>query len=186
MTIQENISLSAGIRLFSGVMFDYDNPHLTAVAIQDIAEGLGKICRFAGQCRHFYSVAQHAVNASYIVAPGFEFDALMHDTAEAFTNDIPRPMKSKIPGFKDLEALIEGAMSKQFNFSYPLPPEVRLVDDQMLKLEKEDLLPNDKSNWVILDYVGDVSHLRDKVDLSMWPAELATFRFMQRYEELSR
>ncbi|WP_051504140.1 hypothetical protein [Sphingomonas jaspsi] len=186
MNAPVTIPLSAGIRLFSGVMFDYDNPHLSDVAVQDIAEGLGKICRFAGQCRHFYSVAQHAVNASYIVAEGFEFDALMHDTAEAFTNDIPRPMKSKIPGFKELETRIEGAMSRLFNFSYPLPPEVRLVDDQMLKLEKEELLPNDHSNWAILDYVGDVSHLKPRVDLTPWPADLATYRFLERYEELSR
>lgn len=184
MNAPVKIQMSDGIRLYSGVMFDYSSPHDCAVDIHDIAEGLSKICRFAGQCCHFYSVAQHAVNASYIVEEGFEYDALLHDTAEAFTNDIPRPMKMRIPGFKELEASIEGAMSLRFGFSYPLPPAVRLVDDQMLKLEKEALLLNETQEWQILDYVGDVSHLLDRVDLTCWSADIARDRFLQRYEEL--
>lgn len=132
MTIQ----LDAGIRLLSGTMFSYNDPVASDVKIDDIAAALSKICRFAGHLPYFYSVAQHAVNASYIVEPEFAFTALMHDTAEAFTNDLPTPLKHAVPIFKDLEVKIESAMSKLFGFQYPLPWAVKLADLQMLQLEK--------------------------------------------------
>jgi hypothetical protein len=181
----QNIKLSDGIRLYQGVMFDYDNPDASDCPIEVIAHHLSMICRFAGGVKHFYSVAQHCVLASTIVAPGFEYDALLHDTAETVTNDIPRPFKvEKIPNFKEIESRIEASMARRFGTRYPLTPEVRLVDDVMLKLEKQVLLPWDDSNWEILDYVGDVSHLADKLDFSSWTPERAKQEFLDRYEEL--
>jgi hypothetical protein len=180
------VSLSDGIRLFSGAMFDYNNPAACDVAIEDIAHAASQICRFAGHTKHFYSVAQHAVNASMIVAPGFEFDALMHDTAESFTNDIPTPLKVAVPMFKELELRIEAAMAAKFNFAFPLPAEVKLVDTQMLGFEKAALLPQDTSQWEMLQGVPLPDHLRQRIDLRSWAPEQAKRNFLARYEELSR
>lgn len=181
----DQIKLSDGIRVYSGAMFDYNNPGAADIAIEDIAHGLSNICRYAGQCKHFYSVAQHAVNASFIVPPEHAFDTLMHDTAEAFTNDIPTPLKVALPVFKQLEIRIESAMSELFGFTYPLAPEVKLADAQMLALEKEVLLPNDKSEWEMLRGV-QYAHLRTLVDLSSWTPERAKHEFMDRFQEVSR
>jgi hypothetical protein len=181
----QNIKLSDGIRLYQGVMFDYDNPDAADVPIEVIAHHLSLVCRFAGGVKHFYSVAQHCVLASYIAPPGFEYAALLHDTAESVTNDIPRPFKvEKIPGFKEIEARIEGSMARKFGTPYPLPREIRWVDDVMLKLEKQVLLPWDTSNWEILDWVGDVSHLAEKLDFSEWHWSRAKHEFLERYQEL--
>lgn len=177
------VQLSQGIRLHSGALFNYNEPDACDVAIQDIAHALSNICRFAGHCRHFYSVAQHAVNCSYLVEPEHAFDALMHDTAEAFTNDIPTPLKVAVPMFKDLEVRIETAMSRLFNFTYPLSAEVKLADLQMLGLEKNALLTDD-TDWAIL--AGIDLPWSAPVDLTSWPPSYASYAFLTRYEELSR
>jgi hypothetical protein len=101
------VALGDGIRLLSGCLFDYNDPRSSPVEIGDIAAALSKVCRFAGHIHQFYSVAQHVVNASRIVPAEHAFTALMHDTAEAFTNDLPTPLKFAIPVFKELEVSIE-------------------------------------------------------------------------------
>ena len=180
----ETIELSDGIRLYSGVMFDFNNPDACNVGIEDIARGLSKVCRFAGHIIHFYSVAQHAVNCSRIVDPAFAFDALMHDTAEAFTNALPRPLKTAIPAFKRLETKVEAAMSRRFGFAYPLPPQIVLADNQMLSLEKDELT-TDVSHWTCLGGCEESARrVRHLVDLSSWTPDRAEQAFLARYEEL--
>jgi hypothetical protein len=181
------IPIEAGIALLSGTLFDYDNPGAEQVAIEDIATGLSNVCRFAGQVDYFYSVAQHAVNTSYIVAPEFAYDALMHDTAEAFTNDIPTPLKFKLPIFKELELKIEAAMAEQFGFAFPLPPAVKVADLQMLVLENQALRRACPLSGIDETQI-DVTGLRDLVlvDLSSWSPAYAKKCFLHRYEELSR
>lgn len=177
------IALTDGIRLLSGQMFDYNNPGADLVSIDDIAAALSKVCRFSGHLPYFYSVAQHAVNTSLIVDEEHAFTALMHDTAEAFTNDLPTPLKIAIPIFKELEVKIEGAMSEQFGFQFPLPPEVRHADLQMLQIEKIHI-KQDFSEWEILNGI-ESDHLLSQVDITSWPAPYAQARFMARFLELS-
>lgn len=176
------VELGHGIRLLSGTLFDYSAPHEADVKIEDIAAALSKVCRFAGHIPYFYSVAQHAVNTSYIVDPEHAFTALMHDTAEAFTNDLPTPLKHAIPAVKELEVKIEAAMAARFGFQYPLPWAVKLADLQMLGLEKVHI-KQDFSHWSILDGI-EFEHLRDKCWLWAWPAHSAEEAFLERYEEL--
>lgn len=177
------VELGDGIRLLSGALFDYAQPDKSDVLIDDIAAALSKVCRFAGHIHQFYSVAQHAVNASLIVAPEHAFDALMHDTAEAFTNDIPTPLKYAVPMFKELETRIEAAMAARFGFVFPLSDAVRLADAQMLSIEKV-ALKRDYSEWGVLAGIetDSVEHL---VDLSPWSPDEANARFLERYYALA-
>lgn len=176
------IELGHGIRLLSGNLFNYNEPHACDVTIDDIAAPLSKICRFAGHIPYFYSVAQHAVNVSRIVPPEHAFTALMHDTAEAFTNDLPTPLKAAVPIFKDLEERIEAAMAERFGFQYPLPPEVKLADLQMLATEKH-YIKCDYSEWSVLEGV-DWVHLLDVVDLSPKDPTDAYILFAERFYEV--
>lgn len=177
------VQTTEGIRLFSGAMFDYNAPEKSDVTIDDIAHALSHVCRFAGHCQYFYSVAQHAVNVSHLVPEEHAFAALMHDTAEAFTNDLPTPLKTAFPVFKTLEVKIERAMARKFGFQYPLSEEVKYADLQMLRLEKEQV-KGDLSSW---------ETLRDVVlpeSPGLWVLELspseAKRRFLNRYRELTR
>lgn len=177
------IQLTEGIALYSGAMFDYNAPEKSDVQIDDIAHALSNVCRFAGHIRHFYSVAQHALNVSYLVPREHALAGLLHDTSEAFTNDLPTPLKIAFPVFKELEVRIETAMAAKFGFEFPLHESVKYADLQMLLIEKEDLR-QDFSNWAVLE---GVERPRSKL---LWmqettPAE-AKRRFLARYDELTR
>jgi 5'-deoxynucleotidase YfbR-like HD superfamily hydrolase len=177
------IKMDDGIALLSGAMFNYNKPEESGVTVDDLATALSNVCRFSGHLPRFYSVAQHLVNTSRIVAPEFAFTALMHDTAEAFTNDLPTPLKAALPVFKELETKIEAAMSNKFGFQFPYPPEVKLADTQMLLLEK-NYVKEDDNVW---EYYRDVEfeHLRDTVDLDSWQPRRAKREWMERFEELN-
>lgn len=177
------VTLSHGIRLLSGNLFDYSDPDAGIVTIEDIANALSNICRFAGHIPYFYSVAQHAYNVSMIVPPEHGLAGLLHDTSEAFTNDIPTPLKHAVPMFKDLEGKIEASMGRRFGFDYPLHPAVKYADSQMLGLEKV-YIKGDHSHWDVLDGVEFESE-RGNVILSGWPPALARDMFMLRYQELA-
>src|SRR3546814_21184328 len=84
------IQLSEGIGLLSGGMFDYSNPGKSSINIEDIARPLANNCRFAGHLPWHYSIAQHCVNVSRLVPDDLAFTGLMHDTSEAFPNDITK------------------------------------------------------------------------------------------------
>ena len=72
-----------GIELLDGTAFNYATCNVDDIGIWQIAHVLSQVNRFAGHTLFPYSVAQHSLNASRIVAPEFAFEALMHDTAEA-------------------------------------------------------------------------------------------------------
>ena len=57
------------ILLHSGAYFDFATPEQCDFTVDDIAHGLSMVCRFAGQCRTFYSVAQHSYLISTLVPP---------------------------------------------------------------------------------------------------------------------
>ena len=177
------IPLTAGITLLTGKMFDYLNPGATPLDFEDIAT-LSNICRFAGHLPIFYSVAQHLVNTSYIVAPEFAYEALMHDRAEAFTNDIPTPLKVAMPAFKALEREIEAATAPMFGVPVEMSREVHLADRQMLGLEMR-YVKGDFGAHEVLQGI-EFEHLRDMpgVDLTSWTPRLARANFQRRYEEL--
>lgn len=177
------VELGHGIRLLSGVLFDYGAPEKCEVSIFDIAAALSKVCRFAGHIHQFYSVAQHAVNTSRIVPIEFAFDALMHDTAEAFTNDLPTPLKFAVPIFKELEEKIEAAMADRFGFIFPLHPAVKTADLQMLAIEKV-ALKRDHSHWSVLEGI-ETAHVEHLVDLTPWAPDRAEAEFITRFRALA-
>ena len=177
------VKMSDGISLLSGAMFNYNKPEESDVTIEDIASALSNVCRFSGHLPRFYSVAQHLCNTSRIVSVPNRFTALMHDTAEAFTNDLPTPLKAALPIFKELEVKIESAMAKKFGFEYPYPEEVKLADTQMLLLEKK-YVKEDNKKW---EYYNDVKyeHLKDLVDIEhSWQPVRAKREFLERFYEL--
>lgn len=176
------------ISLLSGGRFNYNKPEDSDVTIEDIASALSNVCRFSGHLPRFYSVAQHLVNTSKIVSDSNKFTALMHDTAEAFTNDLPTPLKWALPIFKDLEVSIESAMGKKFGFQYPYPEEVKHADTVMLMIEKY-YVKEDKSVWPQYEkydmlYVEPYRHLVD-IEHS-WQPVRAKREFLERYHELKQ
>lgn len=174
------------ISLLSGGKFNYNKPEESDVTIDDIASALSNVCRFSGHLPRYYSVAQHLVNTSRIVPPEHAFDALMHDTAEAFTNDLPTPLKWALPIFKELEVKIESAMADKFGFNFPYHSSVKEADTIMLMLEKY-YVKDDDSVWPAYEEWTKrrLSKYRDLVELDSWQPRRAKREFLERFEELN-
>lgn len=146
----KSVQLDAGIELLNGQMFNFFRPEETEIELEELAHVLANVCRFAGHVRYFYSVLQHLLNSSILAPEGHKKAAQLHDTSEGFTNDIVTPLKFLVPTFKEIEGIIESNMGSRFDFQYPLSDEVKLVDLQMLKIEKDILKPS-SSHWAVLD-----------------------------------
>ena len=174
------------ISLLSGAKMNYHKPEESDVTIEDIATALSNNCRFSGHLPRFYSIAQHLVNASKIVSPENAFTALMHDTAEAFTNDLPTPLKWEFPVFKELETKIEAAMGRRFGFDFPYPPEVKHADTVMLILEKY-YVKEDNTVWPAYEEWTrrKVQPYRKLVNLESWQPRRAKREFLERFYELN-
>lgn len=84
--------------------FYYLDVRIEDIDIQDIASGLANECRFNGLIDNFYSVAQHLVYVSYLVAPEYALEALLHDASEAYVKDLPSTISDAV-NFADLMML---------------------------------------------------------------------------------
>lgn len=135
------------IMLNSGAWFDFGAPDSSSFTIEDIAHGLANICRYSGQCSDFYSVAEHSVLVSE-TAKGFEFEALLHDAAEAFIGDITRPLKQMLAEYKKIEADVQRAILARFDVPSPLPPQVKQADLRVLAAEQKQIMPEGTDGWV--------------------------------------
>lgn len=143
------------IMLASGNYFDFANPENSVFTIEDIAYGLSNICRFVGQCKRFYSVAQHSVCVSRIVPPEHAYAGLMHDAAEAFIGDVSRPLKDILPEYRVIESRVERAVFSHFDVPFPLPREVKDADAIMLATEQAHIM-RCGDNWSVLNGVEPV------------------------------
>ena len=137
----------------SGKHFDFANPQPDQIDLLDIAQGLANECRYAGQSRVFYSVAQHCVIASHIVSPDHAIEALLHDAAEAYCKDIPKPLKRLLPDYQAVEARVDAAIREKFRLPATQSGQVKRADLILLATERRDLMPADDTPWPILDGV---------------------------------
>jgi 5'-deoxynucleotidase YfbR-like HD superfamily hydrolase len=140
---------TAVLLTYSGRTVDLIHPDFSRFEIEDIARPLAYQCRFVGNTRSFYSVAQHCVVASLLAPPEFAYDALMHDSEEAFTGDWPTPWKIRIgrQAIREAIAPIKHALSQRFGFRDPEPEVVKIADLRALATELRDLCAPHRLNW---------------------------------------
>lgn len=167
------------ILLSTGRYFSFENP--AAMTVQEVAHALSKLCRFTGQCREFYSVAQHAVLVSRLAPPEFAWEALHHDDGEAVMGDMTSPLKRLIPEYKVIEHRCERAILAGFGIDADnMPPAVKQADLVALRTEQRDLMA---SREVWTDMHGIHPDARRIIPV---PPGIAEQMFLDRYWELSR
>lgn len=151
------------------------------IDILDIAHALSLICRYGGHCRKFYSVAEHCVLLSHVVAPEHALPALLHDAAEAYVGDMVRPLK-RVDGmhlYRDLDELISWKIAEKFGIAPRIPDEVKEADLRILHDERGRLFPLDGPEWT------SISHLKPLgVYVECWKPAEAEYIYLHRFNEL--
>lgn len=97
------------VRTMSGRLLDLSNPKPEMICVEDISWGLANQCRFIGQMRHFYSLAQHTLLVLSLVQSRIGFKAINHDDTEAFMGDMSRFLKHSdfLKGYRILESQLD-------------------------------------------------------------------------------
>lgn len=171
--------MKPAIATATGQYFNFLEPDPLLIDIRDISTGLSNTCRFGGQCKRFYSVAEHCVLMSHIVPERFALIALMHDAAEAFTGDIPKPLKQLLPDFAVIEERVEFAVSQAFGIPVKLPPEIKTADRQMLCAEQMQVMGN-SDEWVHTQATKPA-----EITVRFWTPPQAEEQFTARFNELT-
>ena len=138
------------------------------VRIEDIAHALGNQCRYSGHTREFYSVDEHSVRLAGILEEAGEswwvvLCGLLHDAAEAYLVDLPRPLKRDSAlgeAYIAAEERCLRAVMSHFGLSPTEPPCVRAADLTMLATERRDLMPGDDV-WAV---IADVAPLEETIE----------------------
>lgn len=132
------------IQTFTGVEFYPLDPRPEDIKLADIAHALSMQCRYSGHVQQFYSVAEHSVRVAELCPSQDQMWGLMHDAAEAYLVDLPRPIK-RHSGIGDLYRAAESALMEVIcrRFGLPIlqPTSVEEADKAMLWVESQALLP---------------------------------------------
>ena len=161
------------------------------VTLEDIAERIAKINRFAGGTKLFYSVAQHCVIVAEAMAddPRAAIYGLLHDAHEAWTSDIPSTVKAEINRLaqRDVMPIIEGccdavifpALGLDWPMPLPIAARVRDMDGRAFLTEDRD---------VALPLVVRVSPLTNpfsKPITQCWPWPKAEENFIECFDRFA-
>lgn len=132
---------------YTGLTIDYDCPLPAQFNILDIAHALSQTCRFGGHSSVFMSVAQHCVMVSRFCDPMDAKHGLLHDGAEAYVCDLPRPLKyhHSMTAYLQLEERMQTAIYQAFRLStdfpvgFSMPLSVKVADTTSAMIEAGSL-----------------------------------------------
>ena len=166
------------IQTFTGRQFWPLDPRAAEVDITDIAHALSMLCRFGGHTREFYSVAEHCVRVSLACDSTDALAGLLHDAAEAYVVDVPRPLKRHLLGYREIESGVHYAVCERFNIDPGMPASVFNADQVLLATEARDLMSRPPNAWAPMP-----DPLPDRI-LDPLPPYRAKDWFMQRFRAL--
>lgn len=143
------------MQTFKGKRFDPFDPNPALIDIEDIAHSLSSICRYGGHSNRFYSVAEHSVLvAEYLLATWCDrklaLAGLLHDAAEAYMGDIPRPIKYRpeFAFYREAEARLDAMIFERFGLAEFIgDAQVKFADDSILADEAEEFMGNPGKAW---------------------------------------
>ena len=180
---------SAWIETYTGKKFFLLNPRVEDIDILDIAHGLSLQCRWTGQCRFHYSIAQHSYYCSFIGPKEEALERLLHDASESFMGDMNRPLKHFTDAgksYRKQEQIVQNAIRERFGLSLAIEaPSVHIADNQMLFCEKQQLmttLPWDDVDWLAhsnSENLGTAGIL-----IEQWSPSHAETMFLNRFQQL--
>lgn len=186
MTDDDNwMQTSTGGRFYPGA------PDQCPIWISDIANGLALTVRYGGQTNinSFYSVAEHCWHLSCYAErqeknPAVCMAVLLHDAAEAFLGDIPRPVKRLIAKeYAALEAPLLARILREYGALGAYTENAKFIaeiDTRILKNEKRILFDHD-TVWPV-----DAMEELEGVSICCLEPRTAKRLFLERYSELCK
>lgn len=167
------------IQTFTGQQFWPLDPRPEEIHIEDIAHSLSLQCRYAGHCSEFYSVAQHSVLIAQAMPRELALWGLLHDAAEAYVVDVPRPLKAHLPGYKAIETAVMNSVVVRFGLTPSvMPSEVKRADDAILADEVQALMKEPSQPW-------DLPQPALCINIVPWPPETAKHLFLMSFKALT-
>lgn len=165
------------------------DPRPDEIEIGDIAHALALQTRFGGHVPQPYSVAQHSIlvseQAERRAPPGMGRMAarwgLLHDAAEAYLVDVPRPVKRQLRGYAEMETAAARAIARRFGLSDDVcwvETIVKRADEELLATEGRDLFGGFHDTWNL--GAAALPGLR----VVPWPWQEAKDRFLDRFAAL--
>ncbi len=138
--------------------------------MEDIAHALSNICRFNGHTAQYYSVAHHCLNVEMFLqqkdySKKIRLYGLLHDAAEIYICDIPRPLKKTMPAYEAVEVAIQSAIYEHFNLEWPSHDEEKAIeeaDNYVLALEAKKFMTNARGWNLPLSKAADIYTLQDE------------------------
>ena len=170
---------------FSGGAFDFSAPSADVIDIYDSAHALGNICRFGGHCSRFYSVAEHSVLVS-LLGPDLPYELkmmlLLHDVAEAYLGDIPRPRRLLLPDYNETEEIVRGMVYNKYVGRQPTDKEELIIQDY-----DDKLLVEEGRRMLHFGPAWEPFHKAPRAgcELKFWTPVEAEREFLDRFEFLN-
>jgi 5'-deoxynucleotidase YfbR-like HD superfamily hydrolase len=175
------------IETFRGHKFHALNPTPEEIDIEDIAHALSNQCRFTGHIHRFVSVAEHSYYASLLADKPDKLAGLLHDASEAYLVDMARPWKHHTPigpPYQEIESKVMEIIAEKYGFAWPLPESVKKADEQLLWMEKAQLLSS--LAWENCGYCGEeVRAKANDFKIVGYAPPVIEKIFLQRFFELT-
>lgn len=172
------------IETYSGKKFYPLNPFNSEIDIIDIAHALSLLCRYNGHTKVFYSVAEHSILLSEYTEKILKRNprdvqfALLHDAGEAYTSDIPTPLKKELPEFKNMESVIDAAVLYHFNLPSAKPNWLKDIDTRIIRDERMTFMSRSNNIW----FVDELKPL--DIKFKFMTPEIAEFIFLEEFSRL--
>lgn len=118
------------------------------IKIEDIAHSLSLMTRANGHFKHFYSVAQHAINCckeakSRGYSERVQLGCLLHDASESYISDLTRPVKGQLTAYFAIEEKLQKMIYEKYGLGDLAEEElqqIKEVDDALLYFEFDVLM----------------------------------------------
>lgn len=171
---------------YSGLRYWLTDPHPDDVRIKDISHALSMICRFGGHTLEYYSVAQHCVHCTEVIAQRepdnalLQLHTLLHDSSEAFLGDVVRPLKLSLSGYVELEARTMEVIYEALRLPSPTEEDhatIKRVDNELLMTERQEFIRHKGNDW-------NIDALPLDIELGSLSPTAAEYQFFTKYQEL--
>lgn len=162
------------IETWSGISFYPLDPRPEEILIEDIARGLSLQCRYVGQIKFHYSIAQHCVLLHDAIEDQHKKQILLHDGSEAYICDIPSPIKPYLTNYKSIENNLQTMIYVKYGIDPIEHPRVKEFDKRILLDEKQVLKTNSNTNWNF--FGGPLG-----ITIEQWSPEKAYDEFLNRF-----